>query len=135
MERVFLGLAGLLLGISLRLCPREILWSSAASPQKTPSIHALLLGLTHYWHSSTESIFFPYFPSRQIWCGSFENSLGNTLCLEGYIVPVVFLYSIGDEMRMQYIAVNCSIVQYSLAQCSAMLYSVVHCALYGSVVQ
>ena len=43
-----------------------------------------------YW----EYIFL-YCPSRRLWCGSFENSLGNTLCLEGYIVTVVFPYSIG----------------------------------------
>ena len=43
----FLGLAGLLLGISLGLRPREIPRSSPASPWKTPSIPPLLLGLTH----------------------------------------------------------------------------------------
>ena len=48
MDRVFLGLTGLLLGISFMLCPREIPQSSPASPQKTPSIPPLLLGLTHY---------------------------------------------------------------------------------------
>ena len=48
MDRVFLGLAGLLLGISPGLCPREIPRSSPASPQKTLSIPPLLLGLTHY---------------------------------------------------------------------------------------
>ena len=47
MDGVFLGLAGLLLGISLGLCPQEIPRSSPASPWKTPSIHPLLLGLTH----------------------------------------------------------------------------------------
>ena len=47
MDGVFLGLAGLLLGIFLGLCPREIPRSSPASPWKTPSIPPLLLGLTH----------------------------------------------------------------------------------------
>ena len=46
--RFFLGLAGLLLGISLGLRPREIPRSSSASPWKSPSIPPLLLGLTHY---------------------------------------------------------------------------------------
>ena len=46
-DRVFLGLAGMLLGISLGLCPREIPWSSPASPRKTPSFPPLLLRLTH----------------------------------------------------------------------------------------
>ena len=47
MHGVFLGLAGLLLGISLRLCFRDIPRSSPASPWKTLSIPPLLLGLTH----------------------------------------------------------------------------------------
>ena len=47
MDGFFLGLPGLLLGTSLGLCPREIPRSSPASPQKTPSIPPLLLGLTH----------------------------------------------------------------------------------------
>ena len=47
-DRVFLGLAGLLLRISLRLCPREIPRSSSASPQTTPSFSPLLLRLTQY---------------------------------------------------------------------------------------
>ena len=46
MDGVFLGLAGLLLKISLGLCPREILQSSPASPYKTQFIPPLLLGLT-----------------------------------------------------------------------------------------
>ena len=33
---------------------------------------------------------FPYCPSRRLWCGSFENLPGNTLCLEGYIAIIVF---------------------------------------------
>ena len=48
MDGVFLRLAGLLLGISLGLCPREIPSSSPASPRKTPSIPPLFLGLTQY---------------------------------------------------------------------------------------
>ena len=46
-DGVFLGLAGLLLGNSLGLRPLEIPRSSPASPQKTPSIPSLLLGLTY----------------------------------------------------------------------------------------
>ena len=46
-NEVFLGLAGLLLGISLRLCHREIPWSSPASAWKTLSFPPLLLRLTH----------------------------------------------------------------------------------------
>ena len=46
-DRVFLGLAGLLLGNALGLGPREIPWSSPAGPQKTSSNPPLLLGLTH----------------------------------------------------------------------------------------
>ena len=49
MYRVFLGLAGLLLGISLRLLPQEIPRSSPDSPRKTLSISPLLLGLTQYY--------------------------------------------------------------------------------------
>ena len=48
MDGVFLGLARLLLGISLRRCPRKISQSSPASPRKTLSIPTILLGLTHY---------------------------------------------------------------------------------------
>ena len=47
-DRVFLGLAGLLLGISLWLCPRKIPCSSPASHWKTPSFPPLLLRLTQY---------------------------------------------------------------------------------------
>ena len=47
MDGVFLRLAGLLLRISLGLCPREIPWSSPTDPQKTLSIPPLLLGLTN----------------------------------------------------------------------------------------
>ena len=45
-DRVFLELAGLLLGISLRLCPWEIPRSSPASPWKTPAFPPLLLKFT-----------------------------------------------------------------------------------------
>ena len=45
-DGVFLELAGLLHGISFRLWPREIPWSSPASPLKTPSVLPFLLGLT-----------------------------------------------------------------------------------------
>ena len=48
MDGVFLGLAGLLLKISLGLRPQEIPWSSPARPRKTPSIPPLLLGFTQY---------------------------------------------------------------------------------------
>ena len=48
MDRVFLGLTGLLLRISLGLSPQEIPRSSPASTQKTPSIPPLLFGLTQY---------------------------------------------------------------------------------------
>ena len=48
MDGVFLGLAGLLLWISLGLCPSEIPWSSPVSPRKTPSFPPLLLRLTQY---------------------------------------------------------------------------------------
>ena len=41
MDEVFLGLAGLLLGISLEIRPWEIPRSSPASPRKTPSIPAM----------------------------------------------------------------------------------------------
>ena len=46
MDKVFLGLAGLLHEISLGLRPREIPRSIPSSPWKTPSIPPLLLGLT-----------------------------------------------------------------------------------------
>ena len=46
MDGVFLGLAGLLLRISLGLHPQEIPCSSPSSPWKTLSIPPLLLGLT-----------------------------------------------------------------------------------------
>ena len=48
MDRVFHGLAGLLLGIFLGLRPREIPGNSPASPWKTPSLPPVLLGLTQY---------------------------------------------------------------------------------------
>ena len=48
MDGAFLGLAGLLLRISLGLRPREIPRSSPASPRKTLAIPPILLGLTHY---------------------------------------------------------------------------------------
>ena len=47
MDGVFLGLAGLLLGISLGLRPQEIPRRSPASPRKTPSFPPLLLRSTH----------------------------------------------------------------------------------------
>ena len=47
-DGVFIGLAGLLLGISPGLRPREIPRSSPASPRKTPSFLPLLLRLTQY---------------------------------------------------------------------------------------
>ena len=47
MDKAFLGLAGLLLGISLGLRPREIPRSRPASPPETLFIPPLLLGLTH----------------------------------------------------------------------------------------
>ena len=47
MDGVFLGLAGLLFGISLRLHPWEIPQTSPDSPCKTPFIPPLLLGLTN----------------------------------------------------------------------------------------
>ena len=46
MDEVFLGLAGLLLEISLGLCPWETPRRSPARPWKTPSIPPLVLGLT-----------------------------------------------------------------------------------------
>ena len=51
-DGVFLGLAGLLLRISLRLRPWEIPRSSPASPWKTQSFPPLLLRLTHPLSSS-----------------------------------------------------------------------------------
>ena len=48
MDGVFLGLAGLLPRIYLRLRLQEIPRSSPASPWKTPSIPTLLLGFTFY---------------------------------------------------------------------------------------
>ena len=54
MDGVFLGLAGLLPGISLGLCRREILRSSPASLWKTQSIPPLLLGLTRYFRRQLE---------------------------------------------------------------------------------
>ena len=48
MDKVFLGLAWLLLRISLGLRPWESPRSSPASPRKNPSIPPLLLGLTQF---------------------------------------------------------------------------------------
>ena len=45
-DGLFLGLTGLLHGISLGICPREIPWNSPASLRKTPSFPPLLLRLT-----------------------------------------------------------------------------------------
>ena len=59
MDGVFLKLAGLLLGISLRLWPWKIPRISPASPWKIPSIPPLLLGLTQSGVSAprkTESV-------------------------------------------------------------------------------
>ena len=57
-DGVFLGLAGLLLGISLRLCPWEIPRSSPAIPWKTPSFPPILLRLLQYtkYPSSTRCL-------------------------------------------------------------------------------
>ena len=63
MDRVFLGLAGLLLGISLGLGPWEIPGRSPASPWKTLSIPPLLLGLTQYVRASVLCKFFYLFYS------------------------------------------------------------------------
>ena len=55
-DGAFLGLAGLLLGISLRLHPWKIFWSSPAIPRKTPSFPPLLIRLTQY-----VTILWPFF--------------------------------------------------------------------------
>ena len=55
MEEVFLGLSGLLLGISLGLRPWEIPRRSPASPRKTPSIPPLILGLTQTFRNLLDS--------------------------------------------------------------------------------
>ena len=47
MDGIFLGLAGLLLGISLGLRPWEIPRSNPAIPLKTPFIPPLIIVLTH----------------------------------------------------------------------------------------
>ena len=72
MEGVFLGLAGLFLGISLGLRLRETPQNSPANPRKTPSIPPLLLGLTQYPHIYSapklcqmgQAIFITYPPSN-----------------------------------------------------------------------
>ena len=61
MDGVFLGLAELLLGTSLRLRPRVIPQSSPASPRKTPSISLLLLGLTQSLQCIIQLIFVFHF--------------------------------------------------------------------------
>ena len=38
--------------------------------------------------------YFLVLPIRGLRCGSFESSLGNTVCLEGNIATVIFQYSI-----------------------------------------
>ena len=55
-DRVFLGLAGLLLEISLGLRPREIPRSSPASQLPSPSFPPLLLRLTQNTPSSDGSV-------------------------------------------------------------------------------
>ena len=70
MDGVFLGLAGLLLGISLGLLPREISGSSPASPRKTPSIPPLLLGLTQY-----AQLFQPTATVATYWGASTDNQV------------------------------------------------------------
>ena len=45
-DGVFLGLAGLVLGISLGPCPQKIPRSSPASPRKALPFHLLLIRLT-----------------------------------------------------------------------------------------
>ena len=71
----------------------------ANSGKYTPSIAGPILEkpvlAQLYWE-----YIFPYCPSRQLWYGSYENSLSITLCLEGYIATVVYPYSIGGSMRM-----------------------------------
>ena len=57
MDGVVLRLAGLLLGISLGLLPREIPRSSPASPRKTTSIPPLLLGLSQSVNESVTKVF------------------------------------------------------------------------------
>ena len=47
-DRVFLGLAGMLLRTSLGICPRELPQSSSVNPRKTLIVPPLLLKLTQY---------------------------------------------------------------------------------------
>ena len=68
MDGVFLWLAGLLLGISLGIRPREIPWSSPASPWKTLSIPPLLLGLTQYDCFKVKPYFQSYLQIGQFPC-------------------------------------------------------------------
>ena len=58
-DGVFLGLAELLLRISLRLRPREIPRSSTASPRKTPSFPPILLRLPIPVLGTKQTIYIP----------------------------------------------------------------------------
>ena len=62
-DGVFLGLAGLLLGISLGLRPQEIPRSSPTSPRKTPSFPPLLLRLTQSCWNSVHVLTYKYQPA------------------------------------------------------------------------
>ena len=66
MDKAFLGLAELLLEISLGLHPREIPRSRPASPAKTLFIPSLLLGLTHSLRKN--NVFIALYSSRILMC-------------------------------------------------------------------
>ena len=65
-DGVFLGLAGLLLGISLGLRPWEIPPSSPACPRKTPSFPPLLLRLTHSVMCSSAIVDYSVFTRKYV---------------------------------------------------------------------
>ena len=73
MDRVFLGLAGRLLEISLGLRPLEVPRRSPASPWKTPSIPPLLLGLTNAQTAAQHQYNVSYEARMSGKCGEWRN--------------------------------------------------------------
>ena len=95
-DRVFLGLAGLLLGISLVLFPREILWSSPASPRKTPHFPPLLLRLTPT-KGTYRYIYFFYISCLYVFFSSIVKSSYN------YVYVLTFQDLLSPQKQPQYL--------------------------------
>ena len=112
MDGVFLGLAELLLGISLGLCPREIPQSSPASPWKTPSIPPLLLGLT-------QPLALPWSAKKYL----------NTARLQTGQCPncyTIIYYTTLNYTTLQYTTLHYTTLQYTKLHYTTLHYTTLH---------